>query len=128
MHDDTFTRSLYCALTNDEKRVRGSELASKMEEREQVLAEFDEVKQTFKSRLSGMDKTVGELKQIVLEGRERRDVECYIVKDFESDTVAVVRTDTHTEVERRRMTPEERQAFLPMVDDALRKLEKPDQP
>lgn len=120
---ETFPRKLYCPLTSDEKMIRGSELASKMEEKEQIESELAEVKQTFKARLEGTSNSIAELKQIVLEGRERRDVECYYHKDFENDAVAIIRTDTGEEVERRRMTPEERQAFLPMVDETLRKLD-----
>jgi hypothetical protein len=126
MQNETFIRKLYCPLTADEKMLRGGELASTMEERERVEEEFSEVKETFKGRLKGIDNKVLELKQIVLEGRERRDVECYTHPDFENDRVEVVRTDSHEVVETRRMTAEERQQFLPMVDDVLRKLDGDD--
>jgi hypothetical protein len=126
MSTETFTRKLYCPLAPDELQARGSELATKMEEREQIEAELTEVKQAFKSRLEGVGNLISELKQIVLERREKRDIECFNHMDFENDIVVTLRTDTNQEVDRRRMTPEERQAFLPMVDETLRNLDKDD--
>lgn len=123
MASDTFTRRLYCPLTDGEKMIRGNELASRMEERERIEDEFTGVKQTFKERLTGVSNAITELKQIVLEGREKREVECFTVNDFENDRVVVRRLDTNEVVEQRRMTPEERQAFLPLVDETLRRLD-----
>jgi hypothetical protein len=119
---ETFTRKLFCPLTSEELQARGSELATKMEEREQIEAELAEVKQTFKGRLEGVGNLISELKQIVLERRERREIECFNHMDFENDVVVTLRTDTNQEVDRRRMTAEERQSFLPMMDETLRKL------
>jgi hypothetical protein len=123
MEAEMFFRKLYCPLTPDEMVIRGGELAAKMEERERVENEFAEVKQTFKARLEGVGKETLELKQTVLERRERRDVECFNDMDFENDRVKVIRTDTNEVVETRRMTDSERQAFLPLLNETLRKLD-----
>jgi hypothetical protein len=119
---ETFMRSLYCPLTASEIQARGSELATKMEEREQIESAFESVKKEFKGKLESAGNAVNELKQIVLERREKREIECYLRPDYEQGVMITIRTDTHSEVDRRRMTNEEMQGMLPLVNDALRKL------
>jgi hypothetical protein len=120
---ETFTKFLPCKLSEVEKVTRGRELASKMEEREQVQLQAEEAKSAFKTKTQGLDAQIDELKRIVLDGSERREIECFYHKDFENSTVLTIRTDTGEEVDSRRMTPEERQEILPMVDSALRDIE-----
>lgn len=120
---ETFTKFLPCKLSDIEKVTRGRELASKMEEREQVQLQAEEAKSAFKTRTQGLDAQIDELKRIVLDGSERREIECFYHKDFENSTVLTLRTDTGEEVDSRRMTPEERQEMLPMVDSALKDIE-----
>lgn len=120
---EPFTKLLPCKLTEIEKVTRGRELASKMEEREQVQLQAEEAKSAFKTRTQGIDAQIDELKRIVLDGTEKREIECFYHKDFENNSVLTVRTDTGEEVDSRRMTPEERQEMLPMVNDVLKDIE-----
>lgn len=120
---ESFTKLLPCKLTEVEKVTRGRELASKMEESEQVALQAKEAHTAFKGRLEGFAAVIDDLKRIVLDGTERREVECFYHKDFENSTVLTIRTDTGEEVDSRRMTPEERQEMLPMVNDALKDIE-----
>jgi hypothetical protein len=122
MHE-TFTKYLPCKLSDIEKVTRGRELASKMEEREQVQLQAEEAKSAFKTKTQGLDAQIDELKRIVLDGSERREIECFYHKDFENSTVITIRTDTGEEVDSRRMTVEERQEMLPLVNDALKDIE-----
>lgn len=122
MHE-TFTKSLPCKLTEVEKITRGRELASTMEEKDQLQLKIEETKSEFKTKIQGLDFQIGELKRIVLDGSERREVECFYHKDFENNSVLTVRSDTGEEVDSRRMTPEERQEMLPMVNDVLKDIE-----
>jgi hypothetical protein len=119
-------RSLYCDLTAPEIQARGSELATKMEEREKIESEFEAAKKDYKGRLEGASNVVSELKQIVLEKRERREIECYLHPDYEQGVMVTIRLDNNTECDRRRMTNEELQGMLPLVNDALRKLSDDD--
>lgn len=120
---DSFTKLLPCKLTEVEKVTRGRELTSRMEDRDQVQMLADEAKAEFKSQIQGHEAVIDQLKRIVLDGSERREIECMYHKDFENNTVLTIRTDTGEEVDSRRMTQEERQEMLPMVDGALKGIE-----
>jgi hypothetical protein len=102
---ETFMRPLYCPLTSSELQARGSELATKMEEREQVESTFEAVKKDFKGKLEGVGNSIQELKQIVLERREKREIECFLMPDYENGIMVTVRTDTNAEVDRRYSPP-----------------------
>lgn len=120
---ESVTKMLPCKLTEVEKVTRGRELASTMEEKDQLQLKIEESKSEFKTKVQGLDLKIEELKRIVLDGTERREVECFYHKDFENNSVLTVRTDTGEEVDSRRMTAEERQEMLPMVNDVLKDIE-----
>lgn len=121
--ETTFTKLLPCKLTEVEKVTRGRELASRMEDREQVQMHAEEAKSEFKAQIQAHEAVIDQLKRIVLDGSERREIECMYHKDYENNTVLTIRTDTGEEVDSRRMTTEERQEMLPMVDGALKDIE-----
>lgn len=113
-------RTLKCLLTEDESREMGGELAQRYSEITDLEDQKKAVTSDFKSRIDAASAEASRIARMISNGYEFREVECEVVQDYEMGEVLIVRLDTGETIERRRMTPEERQvsAFAETEDQA----------
>lgn len=99
-------------LTDDEKSARHLQMLKTMDEKDEVVSQFESVKDTHKSRVKSIEADIRSLRVVCNTGVEWRDVECFEKFNYETWTVTVVRSDTGETVEKRPMTKHERQNRL----------------
>jgi len=108
-------RTLKVDLTDAERLDLGRRLALE----QQHLAESEdrkaEVAAAIKAEIESHEKTINLLSRTLNHGYDYREVECEVHLDFNSNRVAVARTDNGEVVEERAMTADERQRELPVV-------------
>lgn len=104
------TRGFFFTLTREDIADRGisaADIADSIHIRQRA---FDHLKSKFKGEIDGEKNELGQLLQVIKEGREYLNVECEEIRDFEA---AVVQYVYHGEIlEERKMTDEERQLRL----------------
>jgi len=106
-------------LTQAEKAEYAEEMANAQGEKDRLESELDGIKKGYKRLIDAEDSRISQAAKIVRNGKEERSIFCDKVADYKS--CEIVWTDAHpphAEVQRRKMTAEERQ--LPLV-----KTEKP---
>lgn len=108
----TEDRTLMCRLTADEQRDRGLQLATALAD----LRDLEREKRHVAEAIKGAEATVERLSDTVRHCQEGREVKCYLVPDYERDTMTVVRTDTAETVYIRQLTFDERQQPLPGLE------------
>jgi len=104
------------ALTDDEQRAKGKQLAATALEYSDLEAERREVAAELGLRLKEKRKTLDRLAIEVRTGLESRPVECNLVPIWGSHTVVTLRSDTREQVDSRTMTHAERQLELSALD------------
>lgn len=92
------TRSLPVTLTENEFKVRASELATAALRVKNKESEIKEIVKSMKSDLSELEKDHVRLINIVDEKREYRDVSCSWSPDFDRRMWVLFRDDIHEEV------------------------------
>ena len=116
MGDEKETRELLCIMTDEERSERGQQLAAKMVEQDVLELRLDGIKQQYKSRINLVKSDCQDLKQSVVSGMERRDIECVWDLDYHNGVKILRRTDTQEPLEEVEMTQEEMQHDLPMQE------------
>lgn len=112
-------KELTCTLDDSELAKYGRELSGRLSDLASIELEKKEAADNFKSRMSKIDKAIGEIQRKLHDGSEERVIECEQVLSFDTATVTIIRKDTGEVVEERPMTDEERQMPLGMdLDDA----------
>ncbi len=103
-------------LTPDEVKKKTKHLLQHLEEIDQLDSEAKRVAKHNKDIIAGHQADVRELRLVLAEGSERRDVKCEEVYDWTAGTVDTVRLDTNEKVKElgtRKISAIERQTHLP---------------
>ena len=117
-------------LTEDEIQQAAETLATKTQELDEIELEKKASNAAFKERMervSGEIRTAGRLYR---DKFDMRDVECEIIKDFDSGQVRYIRTDTFETAKTEVMTHAERQRHIDEVlqqegeDDKLTEMDE----
>jgi hypothetical protein len=111
---ETVDRECYVDLTAPEVQAKGEELALKVQEIDEEVAELKEYTKTEKSRIQGLVNESKKLAECVRQRRELRAVSVDIV-DVGEGKVSEVRVDTGEVLRVRPMTDAERQRSLPTI-------------
>lgn len=106
---ETIYEELPVPLTQDEIRLKGGELAAMLSDYASVEEEKKSAAKELSDKLKDIRRRMDQLGREVRTGEELRQVPCYEDKDFASNTVRIVRRDTHEVVRIRPMRPDEHQ-------------------
>ncbi len=112
-------KTLPVKLSDDERRMKGSQLAQKIQEGDEIASALAGAKSKYKVEAERVAKEITELARSLREGTEYRDVECEERFDFTAGRVSTVRLDTYETVETRPMKSEERQNKLFEEEQAM---------
>ncbi len=110
--------NLLCPLTEEEKLQRAGKLAAKISEKRRLESELDFERKRIKKEIEKADREIYHLSEVVGNGKEKREVEVEMQRDFESKTFRVIRLDTGEIVDSRQLSESELQDDLPMDDAA----------
>ena len=116
MGEEKETRELLCVMTDEERSIRGQQLAEKMVEQDVLELRLDGIKQQYKSRINLIKSECQDLKQSVVSGNERRDVECEWDFNYPNGIKLLRRNDTHEILEEVELTKEEMNQKLPLEE------------
>lgn len=108
----TATKKLPCQLTEDEVRLRGIALADAAKEHIDLQDAKKESAKEFKDKIDRVNAVICDLKDVVRNAVEVRDVDVEYRYDNYLGNVTVTRKDTGEVVEKRMMTPKESQGEL----------------
>lgn len=108
----TLTRDLRCDLTLDEVRAKGEKLARQQAELDLAKAEHKHQKSLMADAEKELGTDISSTAYDVRTRSEERPVTCTWYADYARDRAILVRDDTGVELERRTLTPDERQMEL----------------
>jgi len=111
----TITKELPCALSEEEKRLRGRELAAEVRKKLDLEEEKKDVNASFKERKDEIDTKIVKLTNVVTSGLEPRQVECEERPNYKERTVEVWRLDLAERAGSRPMEAHELQAELKLL-------------
>ena len=103
----TDSRLLVCKLTDQELLERGETMANAQQALTEIDAELEAFKAQIKGRRSEQEGQISSMSSVIRQRYEHRRVECTITEDYGAATITVTRQDTGSEVEARKMTPDE---------------------
>ena len=106
-------RMLKCNLTEKELLEAGAALASKLDDLKTCQAECDSIKKGYKAKEAEIEAQITTLQIKVRNKYEIRSVDCENVQDFVKLECFVTRKDTGEEIQRRKLTEDEKQSVLP---------------
>lgn len=112
---DVHTENLFCALQADEIAAYADQAAHEIEQADRLEAERVLRNKAEREAIESIELGARDKLRRVRERREERVVQCKTVKNFTMNAVQVIRLDTDEVVRERAMTPDERQAELPMI-------------
>uniref|UniRef100_A0A6M3XR94 Uncharacterized protein n=1 Tax=viral metagenome TaxID=1070528 RepID=A0A6M3XR94_9ZZZZ len=110
-----FFHSLPVTLTADELVERRQQLLAKMDEIDDLKAGLAAFQKDVKDEVSGLEKELRVLRNVLKSGKEVRKVECYERVDWERGLIETFRVDFDElvlELGHRKIKPEERQTDL----------------
>jgi hypothetical protein len=116
MQAEVFTELLQCLLTQEEKLIRGEELAQLRLTTHKLELEKKSFNDDIKQKLGEAEERADDIGRQLREGKEWRDIECREVPDYAAGEVMTVRTDSGDVIRSRRMRPEERQQPMTYPD------------
>lgn len=108
----TFKKKLPCELSDEEFRERAKELADVDEEIAHLEGEKKTAMEGFKNTIGGRVSRKLELRGIVQNNEEEREVECKWTKDYKGQELKLTRLDTVEQIDSRTMTQLELQGEL----------------
>lgn len=117
MEMETIEKVLPVELSDDELKVKASELTTALRKKNSIEADKKAVMAEFKNKIEDVAVEIADLTTIVHEKKERRPVKCYIKFNYERSIVETVRSDYGEVVESRSMTIAERQQKLQFLSD-----------
>lgn len=98
--ETNITKSLICELTEKERENYGIELATTLQDMDDVEVEKKRNADHFKDRLGGLQSKADELRRKVSSGQEWRDVKCEVrLSEPDADHKQVVRLDTGSDLD-----------------------------
>jgi hypothetical protein len=109
------TKELPCALSEEEKRLRGRELAAEVRKKLDLEDEKKDVMADFKERKDEIDTKIVKLTNTVTSGQEPRQIECEERPNYDERIVEIWRLDIEERAESRPMEPHELQAELKLL-------------
>lgn len=109
---NTITEILPVPITDAEYKEIGLKMGAANQEIIQAENELKSVKSQYKSRIDSAKTRRDECASIINAGHQQRQVECHLMKDFNENTITLVRLDTGEVVRTRTMTTAERQRGL----------------
>lgn len=112
----TITEILPVPLTDAEYKEFGILVSRANQEIAQAEDELKSVKSQYKSRIDSAEARRNEYAAIINAGHQRKQVECHLVKDFQENTITLIRLDTGDVVRTRTMTAAEKQRGLDFND------------
>jgi hypothetical protein len=108
----TITEILPVPLTDAEHKEISQRMAAANQEIAQIEIDLKAVKSQFKSRKESAEARRNECSDFINAGHQQKQVECSLVKDFNENTITLIRQDTGEIVRTRTMSPPERQRGL----------------
>ena len=100
-------------LTEQEKIEYGQEMADALDQIEKYEAELDGQRKLYKRLIEQQEKIAKDAAKLYREGKEEREIFCDCLKDWNTfEMVWVEAEPPYAEVQRRPMTPEEKQPSL----------------
>ena len=109
------TEFLACALTEDELRSYGGDLARIVQD---VASETDrqaDLRAQMKARMAELEARQSQLAIKISRREEHRDIEVIVTHDYGNGIVTTHRTDTGQQLTERMMRDDERQPDLPVA-------------
>jgi len=107
------TKSLICALTDEERRTYGIKLAGLLDDIDNVEGEKKKQADHYKDRIGGLQAAADELRRKVSTGQEWREVECQeVLGQPTPDKKQIIRTDTGEVIGCEWMTEADKQGLL----------------
>lgn len=104
--------NLKCILTEEELREVGRRMARSVQEKKEAEDALKNVKKQYEQVITGADAQINLCASKIQSGYEFREVECEVLRNYESGIIFVVRCDTGEQESSRPMTKEERQMRL----------------
>lgn len=111
-----YTDTLKIELTEKEIRQAADDLAQALDEMEKNEADRKSIAESFKSKITAGEAKVIELKNLVRNKYDFRDIKCEEVRNFSKGTLTVKRLDTKKIVVSRKLTGSEKQMGLELED------------
>ena len=108
----TITEILPVALTVTEQLEFGRLQSAAQQEIIQAKNELKSVKSQFKSRIDSAETRRDDYASIINTGHQQKAVECHLIKNFQENTITLIRLDTGEVVRTRTMTAAEKQRGL----------------
>lgn len=118
MEDRKITIELPVNLGPKELAERSKKLGEKIHERAKLDGERAAQVAAFRGQLKEIDQEISYEGEVIRTGQEERMVECTVRPDFEDGAMVITRDDTGEVVERREMSPGERQRALELGEVA----------
>jgi hypothetical protein len=106
-----------CKLSNEDRIAYGNEMAALLAEVAELEVKKSDVAKRLKTDIEAAAQRANDIAKIIKAGEEIRDIGVSKTYDYDTLTVTYVRLDTGEEVERREMTPDERQMTILPDDD-----------
>ena len=119
-------KDLPCEMTEDERRMKGSELAVAVSDKQTLEVEKKNFADAWKERAKEVDTKIGTLAYQVRSGREIRAVECEEAPRYSDRMMDIVRLDLGEVVYSRPMEAGELQTMLDsLIDEQQEQAEDP---
>lgn len=113
---EVYTDTLKVELTDKEIRQAADDLAQVLDEMEVVEADSASIAKSFKAKITAGAAKVIQLKNLVRNKYDFRDIKCEKVKNFSKGTLTIKRLDTKRIIMRRKLTGAEKQMGLGLAD------------
>lgn len=112
-------KTLKVTLTTDELLSYGAEQSRAVCQLNSVEKELGEIKESFKSKIAGLELIIGRNSQLIDQGYEYRETDCNVMFDWVLGTKEIFRLDTGEMVESSKIQTWERQEELPEVMEGI---------
>jgi hypothetical protein len=96
-------------FSEEERRDFATEMAQKIQEKEQLESDKKSVVDDFKAQISAVEAIIGADARKMNNGYEMRQVKCEKIKDYDNRTITFLRCDTGEIVKTKDMTNEDLQ-------------------
>ena len=112
MTEEFKTKYIKHTFTEEEKREIASDLAQKINEKNELEQKKKEVAATIKAEIETAESQIAQLSTHYNQGYHHKNVKCRVDRNHETKTISYYRTDTGELVDSRRMTQDELQQGL----------------
>lgn len=113
----TFQRVLRVRLTPEERLAKAHARETAEAEIDRLAAELDEIKESYRDRVKGLEERAAKARADFATGTEERPVACVEEPLFEQNAVLIRRVDTGEVIDKRAMEGDERQLEIDLPAD-----------